>query len=35
MKKPKVIKDFQGIDYVQERRHYGNLTVVRNFEVTY
>lgn len=35
MKKTKVIKDFLGKDYVQTREHFGNQTVIRNYQVEY
>lgn len=35
MRKPKVVSDFRGCDYVQTRNVCGNTTYVRNYEVSY
>ena len=34
-KRPKVVNDFRGQTYVQEREHHGKLTMVRNYRVEY
>lgn len=35
MKRPKIVKDYRGNDYVREIEHHGNLTLIRNYQVEY
>ena len=35
MKRPKLVKNFQGDEYFQEKQQHIGITIVRNFQVTH